>query len=389
MEEQTRNLSDDKVLKLSEAKKQKLLKKTRLFIIIMRLIIDFLLLVMAFISLMFIFNNNFRLKKLKSDTSSQDLQSYYNLMNDSDISETFYPTNSDNFPDFSNLSGFEEEKKIANSFILYVKKPEKFKNFGQIDPPSGILLYGIPGTGKTTFARAIAKETQLPFFEVSASIFSKKYRGQAVQMIRNLFRDVRKISKKYPGVILFIDECETIFCKLERLSGDAEIMNIVNQFKTELTSVENYPEHPIFILGATNNFMQIDDAIKSRFTYSIKVNPGNKAERRKFLELLMEQKLKNPYSLEAKNFLYEVINEALERIDTDKNYDFLKTNRTLENLMKAAAMNFATKRANNDDDSKETVDIDDLKEAYSRIIFTDTKLKILNQVEQELKNQQN
>ncbi|MDV3182502.1 MAG: ATP-binding protein, partial [Candidatus Phytoplasma australasiaticum] len=240
----------------------------------------------------------------------------------------------------------------------------------------------------TTFARAIAKETQLPFFEVSASIFSKKYRGQAVQMIRNLFRDVRKISKKYPGVILFIDECETIFCKLERLSGDAEIMNIVNQFKTELTSVENDPEHPIFILGATNNFMQIDDAIKSRFTYSIKVNPGNKIERRKFLEFLMEQKLKNPYSLEAKNFLYEVINEALERIDTTKNYDFLKTNRTLENLMKSAAMNFATKRASNDDDSKETVDIDDLKEAYSRIIVTDTDLKILNQVEQELKNQQ-
>ncbi|EMR14690.1 MULTISPECIES: AAA family ATPase [Candidatus Phytoplasma] len=387
MEEQTKNLSDDKVLKLSEAKRQKLLKKTRLFII-MRLIIDFLLLIMALISLIFIFNNNFYLRKLKSDTSSQDLQNYYNLVNDSDISETFYPTNSDNFPDFATLSGFESEKRIANSFILYVKKPEKFKNLGLIDPPSGILLYGTPGTGKTTFARAIAKETQLPFFEVSASIFSKKYRGQAVQMIRNLFRDVRKISKKYPGVILFIDECETIFCKLERLSGDAEIMNIVNQFKTELTSVENDPEHPIFILGATNNFMQIDDAIKSRFTYSIKVNPGNKKERRKFLEFLMEQKLKNPYSLEAKNFLYEVINEALERIDTTKNYDFLKTNRTLENLMKSAAMNFATKKASNDDDSKETVDIDDLKEAYSRIIVTDTDLTILNQVEQELKNQQ-
>ncbi|MDV3197840.1 MAG: hypothetical protein Q8879_02085, partial [Candidatus Phytoplasma australasiaticum] len=136
MEEQTKNLSDDKVLKLSEAKRQKLLKKTRLFII-MRLIIDFLLLIMALISLIFIFNNNFYLRKLKSDTSSQDLQNYYNLVNDSDISETFYPTKSDNFPDFATLSGFESEKRIANSFILYVKKPEKFKNLGLIDPPSG------------------------------------------------------------------------------------------------------------------------------------------------------------------------------------------------------------------------------------------------------------
>ncbi|MDV3157327.1 MAG: ATP-binding protein [Candidatus Phytoplasma australasiaticum] len=384
MEEQTRDLSRDKVLKLSEIKKQKILKKTRLFIII-RLIIDFLILVLIFLSLIFILNNNSHLRNLKSDKSLQDAQNSYNLVNDSDISETFYPTNSDNFPNFSTLSGFENEKKIANDFILYIKKPEKFKNIGQIEPPSGILLYGIPGTGKTTFARAISKETKLPFFEVSASIFSKKYRGQAVQLIRNLFRDVRKISKKHPGAILFIDECETIFCKLESISGDAEIMNIVNQFKTELTSVENDPEHPIFILGATNNFQKIDNAIKSRFTYAIEVKPGSKEERRQFLELLMEKKLKNPYSLEAKKFLYEVINEALERINRD--YLFLKTNRTLENLMKAAAMNFATKRANND--SKETVDIDDLKEAYSRIIVTDKDLKILNQVEQEWKNQQN
>ncbi|MDV3190196.1 MAG: hypothetical protein Q8843_02330, partial [Candidatus Phytoplasma australasiaticum] len=61
-------------------------------------------------SLIFIFNNNFYLRKLKSDTSSQDLQNYYNLVNDSDISETFYQTNSDNFHDFSTLSGLESEK---------------------------------------------------------------------------------------------------------------------------------------------------------------------------------------------------------------------------------------------------------------------------------------
>ncbi|MDO8030825.1 MAG: ATP-binding protein [Pigeon pea little leaf phytoplasma] len=289
-------------------------KKTALFFIIFRLIMDVLLLLCILWSLMLNFKNNKDLMNLKSDVYRKNESNLFNLTNSFDISESFYPTNSDNFLDFETLSGFEEEKTIANSFILYIKKPEKFQNIGQVEPPSGILLYGVPGTGKTTFARAIAKETQLPFFELSASIFSKKYRGQAVQMIRNLFNDVRKISKKSKGAIIFVDECETIFRKLNNLEGDSEIMNIVNQFKTELTSNENDPEHPIFILGATNNFSQIDDAIKSRFSYSIEVKPGNKLERRKFLEFLMDKKLKNPYSLEAKNFLYEVINEALDRI---------------------------------------------------------------------------
>ncbi|MDO8057395.1 AAA family ATPase [Candidatus Phytoplasma gossypii] len=364
--------------------------KKKTLLIIFRLIMNLLLLLLIFGSLILNFKNNKDLMNLKSDLSRKNEANFLNLTNSFDEKESFYPTNSDNFLDFSTLSGFKEEKKIANSFILYIKKPEKFKDIGHIEPPLGILLYGVPGTGKTTFARAIAKETQLPFFELSASIFSKKYRGQAVQMIRNLFNDVRKISKKHPGAIIFVDECETIFRKLTNLEGDSEITNIVNQFKTELTSNENDPKHPIFILGATNNFSQIDDAIKSRFSYAIEVKPGNKSERKQFLEFLMDQKLKNPYSPEAKKFLYEVINEALDRIAS--NYDFLKTNRTLENLMKAAAMNFAIKRANDDDYltvSKETVNIDDLKEAYRRIIITDKDLKILNEMEQQFLQRKN
>ncbi|MDO8059385.1 ATP-binding protein ['Crotalaria aegyptiaca' phytoplasma] len=361
--------------------------KKKILLIIFRLIMNLLLLLCIFWSLILNFKNNKDLMNLKSDISHKNEANFLNLTNSFDEKESFYPTNSDNFLDFATLSGFKEEKKIANFFILYIKEPEKFENIGHIEPPLGLLLYGVPGTGKTTFARAIAKETHLPFFELSASIFSKKYRGQAVQMIRNLFNDVRKISKKHPGAIIFVDECETIFRKLTNLEGDSEINNIVNQFKTELTSNENDSKHPIFILGATNNFSQIDDAIKSRFPYAIEVKPGNKLERRQFLEFLMDQKLKNPYSLEAKNFLYEVINEALDKIES--NYDFLKTNRTLENLMKDAVMNFAIKRANDDTVSKETVNIDDLKEAYRRIIITDKDLKILNEVEKQFLERKN
>ncbi|MFB5029888.1 MAG: ATP-dependent zinc metalloprotease FtsH [Candidatus Phytoplasma pruni] len=199
-----------------------------------------------------------------------------------------------------------------------------------MDSPLGILMYGIPGTGKTTLARALAKETNLPFFEVSSSIFSQKYKGIAPQLVKDLFMTAREEAQKAKGAIIFLDECETIFTDLSGLEAGSEVANVVNQFKTEMTSFENDPEHPIFIIGATNHIDQIDEAIKSRFTYNIEVKPGNKEERKAFLEFLINKR-KNPYSEEAKQYLYEVINESLERLPV--NHQFKKTN-----LLMAAAI---------------------------------------------------
>jgi cell division protease FtsH len=66
-----------------------------------------------------------------------------------------------------------------------------------------------------------------------------------------------------------------------------------------MTSVDNNPEKPIFVIGATNHIEQIDEAIKSRFAYNIEVKPGNKDERQKMLKFLIKKR-NNPYSIEQK-----------------------------------------------------------------------------------------
>ncbi|WP_432729533.1 AAA family ATPase ['Prunus avium' virescence phytoplasma] len=293
----------------------------------------------------------------------------------------FQPTNPQKFPTFDKLIGFKQELKAVKGFIDYLKNQENYQGIGDVEPPLGILLYGVPGTGKTTLARALAKETKLPFFEVSSSLFSQKYKGLAPQMVKDLFEAARREVDKNNGAIIFLDECETIFTDLGTLEAGSEIANVVNQFKTEMTSFENNPEKPIFIIGATNHEDQIDEVIKSRFTYNIEVKPGNKVERQQFLEFLIKKR-KNPYSDEAKKYLFEVINESLERLPHHQ--QFLKANRTLENILKTAVTVFAQNRGTGENKRNE-INQEDLKQAYQMIVSQN--IETLDQIENQKKGE--
>ncbi|WP_284928431.1 AAA family ATPase [Candidatus Phytoplasma sp. AldY-WA1] len=295
----------------------------------------------------------------------------------------FVPANPNKFLSFDKLIGFKEELTACDGFLDYLKNKSNYEGIGDVEAPLGILMYGCPGTGKTTLARALAKETKLPFFEVSSSIFSQKYKGLAPQMVQDLFAAARKEAeaKENNGAIIFLDECETIFTDLGSLEAGSEIANVVNQFKTEMTSTENNPNKPIFVIGATNHIEQIDEAIKSRFTYNIEVKPGNREERQKMLKFLIEKR-KNPYCVDSKNYLFNVINESLERLPQDQ--EFLKANRTLENLLKTTVSVFARNRGTGEDKRK-AIQKEDLQQAYKMIISPN--IDILNQIEKDLTSQ--
>lgn len=292
----------------------------------------------------------------------------------------FQPSNLDKFPSFKDLIGFKEEKEAMEDFLDYLKNTKDYEGIGKVEPPLGILMYGMPGTGKTTLARAIAKESHLPFFEVSSSLFSKKFKGEAPQMVKDLFKTARQAAEKNNGAIIFLDECDTIFADLSKINAGAELANVVNQFKTELTSLDNNQKKPIFIIGATNHEKNIDEAIKSRFTYNIEIKPGTKVERKEMLEFLIKKR-NNPYSEEAKQYLYEVINEALERLPQEKAY--LKSNRTLENFLQTTITTFV-KNKRLEGNERTLINKEDLKQTYRKLIDTDTS--ILDEIKKNLKN---
>ncbi|WBL31456.1 AAA family ATPase [Candidatus Phytoplasma sacchari] len=284
------------------------------------------------------------------------------LYNDKNHNTKFFPKNKSNFIPYEKIIGMDKEKEALEEFLDYLQNPENYSDekLGYVENPKGVILYGCPGTGKTLLARSLSLKAgdQVSFYEIASPEFSCSLVGESPEKVRNLFKDVRNNNKKnnIKASIIFIDECEEIFKNLSNMgeNSNKDLGNIVNQFKIELTSTENDPKKPIFIIGATNYFEQIDEAIKSRLDYHIEVKTLNKKDRVFFLENRIKHR-KNNFEKNALKYLLEDINNEI-----DKYPEVKRSNRVLDQLLNSIMRNAAK-------DKRNIAQKKDIKKAFENI----------------------
>ena len=151
----------------------------------------------------------------------------------------------------------------------------------QLTPPAGLLLSGLPGTGKTEIARAMARLGGIQFQEVSAGEIRDKYVGESNRKLARIFAQARRNAP----TILFFDELDGLFPSREEQSVQHEI-ELVNQFLQEVDGVGNNGRG-IFIVGATNRVEKVDAAVRSRLSKTIAIPLPALSERIALLKLFI------------------------------------------------------------------------------------------------------
>lgn len=154
---------------------------------------------------------------------------------------------------FDDVAGCYEAKEQLQELVDYLKNPEEFKKFG-VEPPSGVLMVGEPGTGKTLLARAIAGEAGRPFISVRASEFNDMYVGVGKNRMRAIFKQARQ----YPPCIVFFDEIDAIGSR-KGFDGHRNSQTIT-QFLAELDGFDK--DGGVIVIAATNRPDMVDEAIK-------------------------------------------------------------------------------------------------------------------------------
>ncbi|MCR5592499.1 MAG: ATP-dependent zinc metalloprotease FtsH [Saccharofermentans sp.] len=183
---------------------------------------------------------------------------------------------------FTDVAGSVEEKEELSEVVDFLKSPKKYKELGA-KIPKGVLLYGLPGTGKTLLARAVAGEANVPFFYISGSDFVEMLVGVGASRVRSLFNDAKKAA---PAVI-FIDEIDAVGRKRGAGlgGGQDEREQTLNQILVEMDGFDVNTN--VIVIAATNRVDVLDPALlrPGRFDRRVMVNPPDADEREAILNI--------------------------------------------------------------------------------------------------------
>ena len=157
---------------------------------------------------------------------------------------------------FADVAGEDEAKENLQEVVNYLHDPSKYESIGA-KMPKGILLVGPPGTGKTMLAKAVAGESNVPFFSISGSEFVEMFVGIGASKVRDLFKQ----AKEKAPCIVFIDEIDAIGQKRSggQYGGNDEREQTLNQLLTEMDGFEG--NTGVIILAATNRPESLDPAL--------------------------------------------------------------------------------------------------------------------------------
>ena len=157
---------------------------------------------------------------------------------------------------FADVAGEDEAKENLQEIVNYLHDPKQYEEIGA-SMPKGILLVGPPGTGKTMLAKAVAGESNVPFFSISGSEFVEMFVGMGASKVRDLFKQ----AKEKAPCIVFIDEIDAIGQKRNSgsIGGNDEREQTLNQLLTEMDGFEG--NTGVIILAATNRPDSLDPAL--------------------------------------------------------------------------------------------------------------------------------
>ena len=195
------------------------------------------------------------------------------------------------FEDIAELEGAKSTLKEA--VLLPLLMPDFFRGIRR--PWKGVLLYGPPGTGKTLLAKALATQGKTTFFNVSATTFASKWRGESEKLVRLLF----EMARFYAPSTIFIDEVDSVGTK--RSDGDNEATRrVMAEMLVQMDGVsgvndneelsnEELKKKIVMVLGATNHPWDLDDALRRRFEKRVYIPLPNSVGRREMFRINLKE----------------------------------------------------------------------------------------------------
>jgi transitional endoplasmic reticulum ATPase len=238
---------------------------------------------------------------------------------------------------WEDVGGLEEVKEELKQAIEWPLKYPKLFGHLKADPPKGVLLYGMPGTGKTLLAKAIATETEANFISVKGPEFLSKWVGESEKAVRETFRKARQAAP----AIIFFDEIDAVTPSRGSSLGDAHTTErIISQLLTELDGLEKLKG--VTVIAASNRPDIIDSALlrPGRFDRLIHIPLPDEVTRKKIFEVHLRNKPLakdvsiNELAKQTENYsgaeIAAVVNEAVmsaikEYLDKNKGEEDEKT----------------------------------------------------------------